>query len=188
MMSSFLPKWKESFPLGTKPSCCQEPPDSAPKFHFHLRALGSIWLSPDEVSSWAKIAPIYLRGSLTHFLELCCGLAGLSGRFFFFFLFLMFCFWLIPKCDSTGLSTKVAVVVAESSTQETKRHTWRVGELRLIMLAGPEELTLQALSPEQRGYRVFDTQPSMIKLVCRFAGARAIAKSRTGVSEISSSS
>ena len=100
----------------------------------------------------------------------------------------MFCFWLIPKCDSTGLSTNVAVVVAESSTQETKRHTWRVGELRLIMLAGPEELTLQALSPEQRGYRVFDTQPSMIKLVCRFAGARAIAKSRTGVSEISSSS
>ena len=45
--------------------------------------------------------------------------------------------------------------VAETSTQETKHHTWRVGELRFIMLVGPEELTLQALSPEQRGYRVF---------------------------------
>ena len=33
--------------------------------------------------------------------------------------------------------------------------TLRVGELRLIMPAGPEELTLQALSPEQRDYRVF---------------------------------
>ena len=31
----------------------------------------------------------------------------------------------------------------------------RVGELRFIMPVGPEELTLQALSPEQRDYRVF---------------------------------
>ena len=45
--------------------------------------------------------------------------------------------------------------VAEISTRETKYHTWRAGELRFITLAGPEELTLQALSPEQRGYRVF---------------------------------
>ena len=45
--------------------------------------------------------------------------------------------------------------VAETSNQETKHHTQRVGELRFIMLAGPEELTLQALSPKQRGYRVF---------------------------------
>ena len=44
--------------------------------------------------------------------------------------------------------------VAKTSTWETKHHTWRVGELRFITLAGPEELTLQALSPEQRGYRV----------------------------------
>ena len=41
--------------------------------------------------------------------------------------------------------------VAESSNQETKHHTWRVGELRFIMPAGPEKLTLQALSREQRG-------------------------------------
>ena len=39
--------------------------------------------------------------------------------------------------------------------RETKHHTWRAGELRFITLAGPEELTLLALSPEQRGYRVF---------------------------------
>ena len=46
-------------------------------------------------------------------------------------------------------------VVAETTTRKTKHHTRRVGELRFIMPAGPEELTLQALSPEQRGYRVF---------------------------------
>lgn len=30
-----------------------------------------------------------------------------------------------------------------------------IGELRFIMLAGPEELTHQSVSPEQRGYRIF---------------------------------
>ena len=45
--------------------------------------------------------------------------------------------------------------VAETSTRETKHHTQRVGELRFIMLAVPEQLTLQVLSPEQRNYRVF---------------------------------
>ena len=40
---------------------------------------------------------------------------------------------------------------AQTSTRETKHHTWGVGELRFIMLLGPEELTLQGLSPEQRG-------------------------------------
>ena len=44
---------------------------------------------------------------------------------------------------------------AETGTRETKHHTRRVGELRFIMPAGPEELTLQTLSPEQRGYGVF---------------------------------
>ena len=43
----------------------------------------------------------------------------------------------------------------ETSNRETKQHTQRVGELRFIMLVGPEELTLQALSPEQRDYRIF---------------------------------
>ena len=38
---------------------------------------------------------------------------------------------------------------------ETKPHPQRAGELRVITPAGPEELTLQALSPEQRDYRVF---------------------------------
>ena len=45
--------------------------------------------------------------------------------------------------------------VAETSTRETKHQTGRVGELRFITPVGPEELTLQALSPEQRDYRVF---------------------------------
>ena len=47
------------------------------------------------------------------------------------------------------------LMVAETSTRETRPHTRRVGELRLITPAGPEELTLQSLSPEQRDYRVF---------------------------------
>ena len=44
--------------------------------------------------------------------------------------------------------------VEETSTRETKYHTRRVEELRFITPAGPGELTLQALSPEQRVYRV----------------------------------
>ena len=46
-------------------------------------------------------------------------------------------------------------MVAETSNRETKHHTWRVVELRFIMPGGTEEVTLQSLSPEQRGYRVF---------------------------------
>ena len=45
--------------------------------------------------------------------------------------------------------------VAETNTRETKHRTRRAGELRFITPVGPEELTLQALSPEQRDYRVF---------------------------------
>ena len=52
------------------------------------------------------------------------------------------------------------------------------------MPVGPEELTLQALSPEQRVYRVFNTWTGMIKQICGFAGARTIAKSRTRVSKL----
>ena len=54
-----------------------------------------------------------------------------------------------------GHIIKVYRFVAEPSTRETKHHTRRVGELRFITPAGPEELTLQVLSPEQRDYRVF---------------------------------
>ena len=46
-------------------------------------------------------------------------------------------------------------IVAETSARKTKHHTQRAGKLRFIRLAGPEELTLQALSPEQRDYKVF---------------------------------
>ena len=60
--------------------------------------------------------------------------------------------WLegLPVCESGA---------AETSAREIKPHARRVRELRSIMLAGPEELTLQALSPEQRGYRVFIDRP-----------------------------
>ena len=59
------------------------------------------------------------------------------------------------KSHKQGAETSVSEIVAETSTGETKHHTRRVGELRFIILAGPEELTLQAVSPEQRGCRVF---------------------------------
>ena len=42
-----------------------------------------------------------------------------------------------------------------TTVAETKHHTQRVGELRFITEAGPEELILQALSLEQSGYKVF---------------------------------
>ena len=42
-----------------------------------------------------------------------------------------------------------------TSTRETKHHIQRVGELKFITPAGPEELTLQALSPKQRDYKIF---------------------------------
>ena len=45
--------------------------------------------------------------------------------------------------------------VAETSHRDTKQHTQRVGELTFMMPAGPEQLTLQALGPKQRCYRVF---------------------------------
>ena len=48
------------------------------------------------------------------------------------------------------------------------------------MLAGPEDLTFQALSLEQRGYTVFIHGQAMIKRVCRFSGARAIASRLSG--------
>ena len=58
-----------------------------------------------------------------------------------------------PTADQTVLPG--CHIVAETSIREIRQHTQRVGELRFIMPAGPEELTLQALSPERRGYRVF---------------------------------
>ena len=64
--------------------------------------------------------------------------------------------WLDNITDSIDRSfEKTPGDVGETSTRETKHHTQRVGELRFIILVGPEELTLQALSLEQRDYRVF---------------------------------
>ena len=45
-------------------------------------------------------------------------------------------------CVCVCVRVYVCRSVVETSTQETKYHTWRVGELRFIMPAGPEELTL----------------------------------------------
>ena len=61
--------------------------------------------------------------------------------------------------------TEASRNVAETSTRETKHYTWRVGELRFIT-AGPEELTLQALS-RNKGVREFYAHTGMIKSVCR---------------------
>ena len=105
---------------------------------------------------------------------------------FSFFLVFDVLFWLIPKCDSTGLSIKVATVVAETSTGETKHHTQRVGELRFIMPVGLEELVnTPRFEPRTKGLQSFYTRTGMIKQACR---GWAIAKRRTRVSEISSSS
>ena len=57
----------------------------------------------------------------------------------------------------TTATTSQLLSVAETSTQETKHYTQRVGELRFVTLVGPGELALQALSSEQRGYRLFYT-------------------------------
>ena len=53
------------------------------------------------------------------------------------------------------ISGGLSLLLLQKPVIEKPNHTRRVGELRLFMLAGPEELTLQALSPKQRGYRVF---------------------------------
>ena len=40
-------------------------------------------------------------------------------------------------------------------SSEKPRSNQKVGELMFITLAGPEEITLQALSPKQRDYKAF---------------------------------
>ena len=74
-----------------------------------------------------------------------------------------------------------ALYVLKKPGLEKPSTALRVGEFRFFMPVGPEELSLQALSSEQRGYRVFYTWTGMIERVCR---GWAIAKSRTRVSEI----
>ena len=66
-----------------------------------------------------------------------------------------------PRDFAVGFETPLGsefekgYTVAETSTQETQQRPWRAGGLRVITPAGLEELALQALSPEQRDYRVF---------------------------------
>ena len=54
-----------------------------------------------------------------------------------------------------GVPREGEMVLLQKPILEKPSTTLGVGELRFIMPAGPEELTLQALSPEQRDYRVF---------------------------------
>ena len=61
----------------------------------------------------------------------------------------------LTKQAKTRDPSLTAGSLAETSTRETKHNIWRVRELKFIMLVGPEELTPQPLSPEQRDYRVF---------------------------------
>ena len=67
--------------------------------------------------------------------------------------------------------------VAETSNQETKHHARRVGELGFITPVGPKELTLQALSLQQRGYRVFIYGQAWLS---RFAGAGQLQRAGQG--------
>ena len=61
---------------------------------------------------------------------------------------------LVPRPETQeGRSTVTGW--APLTVAETTHHTWRAGELRFITPVGPEELTLQALSPKQRDYGVF---------------------------------
>ena len=48
-----------------------------------------------------------------------------------------------------GWAVSINVLPLTKPVLETKHHTGRAGELRLIMLVGHEELTLQALSPNK---------------------------------------
>ena len=70
-----------------------------------------------------------------------------------------------------GWMATLTQCVAETSNPETKHHTRRVGELWFISSAGPEELTLQTLSPEWRGYRIFTHGQAWLS---RFAGLQSL--------------
>ena len=60
--------------------------------------------------------------------------------------------WTARRSNQSILK-EISPDAAETSTVETK-HTLGELELRFITPAGPEELTLQALNPGQRDYRV----------------------------------
>ena len=163
-------------------------------------------LSYDGAGNWGAFHSYYSRGFIEQdFSAWCLASSKRSGPGLFL---------------GGGLTSEAAVLSTETSNLEIKHHTRRAGELRLITPVGPEVLTLQALRPKQRGYRVLMyrwqwatlaaicwfklrcflrvgtvvktgrgcltfTRAGMIKQACR---GRAIAKSRTRVSETSSSS
>ena len=54
-----------------------------------------------------------------------------------------------------GISLEPAEMLQKPVLKKPSSTLKRVGEFRFIMPVGTEELTLQALSPKQRDYRVF---------------------------------
>ena len=69
--------------------------------------------------------------------------------------------------------------------QAPHSESWRT---QVYYAGGPQEPNSPSSEPKTKGLQSFYTSTGMIKRVCRFAGARAIAKNRTRVSEINSSS
>ena len=97
-----------------------------------------------ELESWSEREPGKLSGGVPPYLSRSSSALAWSSH------------WSGSSRGQHGWNlTGASRNVAETSNQETKHHTRRVGELRFIMLAGSKELTLQSLSPEQRGYKIF---------------------------------
>ena len=71
--------------------------------------------------------------------------------------------------------------VAETSTRETKHRT------QIYYASGPRGVNTPSSETKTKGLQGSYTWTGMINQICRFAGARVIAKSRTRMSEMSSS-
>ena len=69
--------------------------------------------------------------------------------------------------------------------QAPHSESWRI---QVYYADGPRGVNTPSSEPRTKGLQCFYTPTGMIKQVCGFVGARVIAKSRTRVSELSSSS
>ena len=72
-----------------------------------------------------------------------------------------------------------------SKNQAPHSESWRT---QVYYAGGPIGVNTPSSEPQTKGLQSFYTWTGMIKQVCGFVGARAIAQSRTRVSDISSSS
>ena len=75
------------------------------------------------------------------------------------------------------LRGKFLLAVWQKPVTEKPSTTRRFGELRFSTPVGPEEFTLQALSPQQRGYRVFIHGQAQLS---RFAGPVGLQRAGQG--------